>query len=428
MNKITKLSLSILITLSLLTGFATVNAIQADPAELEIEAIELRDLPNESSEKVLIEVFERDDCVHCQDEKAFLEELLLTREDITVNFRDITTPEDEALWIEIAELEGLTKSTPITLVGNTIIQGFDTSETTGKRLLDLIDQSIGKETLTAEQYIAQGGSGNVESVAGGTCDEDSLECIVEDDSLVFDLPLLGPTNLKEYSLPTLSVILGFIDGFNPCAMWVLVTFLIVLVQAGSRKKMWQIAGLFIIAEAIMYYLILNVWMTTWNFVKLDHIVTPIIGVVAIGGAIFFLYEWYTSDGTCKVTNGKQKSKVSKRISNLVKAELTIATVLGILALAFSVNIIEFACSIGIPQTFTKILDLNVLDTVTEQFYMFLYILFYMVDDVIVFGIAFYSFEKIGLTTKYAKFSNLIGGILMLILGLILIIDPSILVF
>jgi hypothetical protein len=74
---------------------------------------------------------------------------------------------------------------------------------------------------------------------------------------------------------------------------VLVTFLLVLLQIGDRSRMWTIAGLFIVAEAIMYYLILNVWFTTFDFIGLDRIVTPIVGLLAIGGGIFFLYEWKT---------------------------------------------------------------------------------------------------------------------------------------
>ena len=315
-----------------------------------------------------------------------------------------------------------------TLVGNVIIQGFDSSETTGKRIVEIIDKSKGKETLNFEEYIKAGGSGKVESVTDGICDEESGICEIQEEPLLVTLPFWGVVNLKQYSLPTLSLVLGFVDGFNPCAMWVLVTFLIVLVEVGSKKRMWQIAGLFILAEAIMYYLILNVWFTAWDFVGLDNIVTPIIGAIAIGGGIFFLYEWKKSEGTCKVTNIGQKQKIHRKIHSLVNAELTILTILGIIALAFSVNVIEFACSVGIPQAFTKILDINALDWLTRQFYMALYVLMYMVDDIIVFGIALYSIEKIGLTTKYSKWSNLIGGILMLILGIILIFKPDLLIF
>jgi uncharacterized protein (UPF0333 family) len=382
----------------------------------------------DSANKVPVEVFERLDCQHCRDEKEFFVELNLKRDDFQVRFHDIGESEHYEHWRQIADLENLPKVTPITLVGNVIIQGFDSADTTGQRIEELIDKSIGKDTLNFEEFVAAGGSGKVESIANGTCDAEEGVCGIEEEQMLVTLPIFGVVNLKQFSLPALSLILGFVDGFNPCAMWVLVTFLIVLVEVGSKRRMWQIAGLFILAEAIMYYLILNVWFTAWDFVGLDHIVTPIVGLVAIGGGIFFLHEWKTSDGTCKITNAQQKSKTHHKIRGLVNAELTILTILGIIGLAFSVNVIEFACSIGIPQAFTKILDINALSWIVRQFYMALYILMYMVDDVFVFGIAIYSFEKIGLTSKYSRWSHLLGGILMLILGAILVFKPDLLAF
>ena len=378
---------------------------------------------------VIIEVFERPDCSHCQAEKAFLNALLERRSDVVVNFFDITDPVQKERWIKVTELEKLPKVTPVTLIGETVVQGFADEQTTGKYLEDLVDSRIGKENLTFDQLIAAGGRGNVKTYDAG-CDADSKTCALGSSAvpLIVKAPFIGAINVSAFSLPALASVLGFIDGFNPCAMWVLVTFLILLAQAGSRRRMWQMAGLFVIAESIMYYLILNVWFTAWDFVGLDYIVTPIIGLVAIGGGVFFLYEGWKSDGTCKVTDLETRAKTMTKIKNLITQPFTFFSVLGIIALALSVNIIEFACSIGIPQTFTKILDLNNLGFLSRQGLMALYIIFYMIDDFIVFGIALYSFEKIGLTTKYSKWSNLVGGVLMLILGLILIFKRSWLVF
>ena len=107
---------------------------------------------------------------------------------------------------------------------------------------------------------------------------------------------------------------------------------------------------------------------------------------------------------------------------------TFASAIAIIGLALSVNIIEFACSVGIPQTFTKILDLNNLSNLVRQGYMFIYILMYMVDDFLVFGLALWSTEYIHMTHKYSRICNVIGGTLMIILGGILIFAPGILVF
>lgn len=413
-NMFKKLSIGLLATIWLAVGSLSFAQAQAQTAQ--------------PTEKVLIEMFSREDCTHCKDQKAFLNELAGRRSDFVVVYDDLSEEANKQLWIKVAELEKMPKVTPITLIGETVIQGFDKPETTGKIIEDLIDKNIGKPNIGFQKFVEMGGSGKVKKVANGTCEEGSSECTVVDEPLLVSIPFVGSVDVSKYSLPVLSFVLGFVDGFNPCAMWVLVTFLLVLLQMGDRKKMWQIAGLFILAETVMYYMILNVWAGVWDFVGLDNIVTPIVGAVAIGGGLFFLYEWKTSDGTCKIIDIKKRQKTKSKIQKLAMAEMTILTVLGVIGLALSVNIIEFACSIGIPQAFTKILNLNSLDFWTYQLQMAIYILAYMVDDFVVFGIALYSIEKIGITTKYSKLCNLVGGILMMILGFILIFHPSWLVF
>ena len=192
--------------------------------------------------------------------------------------------------------------------------------------------------------------------------------------------------------------------------------------------MMLFAGTFILAEAVMYTLILTVWFKTWDFVQMDSIVTPIVGLVAIGGGLFFLYEYRKKELACQVINLKQRSQIKKRIEELAINKFTIVTFLGVLGLAFSVNIIEFACSIGIPQSFTKILELNHLSLLQSAWYIFVYIFFYMLDDFVVFGIALYGAEKLTLTAKYTRYSNLVGGIIMIVLGILLLFRPSLLLF
>jgi cytochrome c biogenesis protein CcdA/glutaredoxin len=380
--------------------------------------------------KTPVNLFVRTDCIHCHEEEEFFEELTKERNDFEVFYHNIDEQVHRDHFNQLAELEGISKSTPVILVGNTIIQGFISGDTTGVRIVELLDASKGKDTLDFEEFIAAGGSGgSVETVEGGVCEDTGDVCAIPTSKMLVKIPLIGVVDLAPYSLPTMSIILGFIDGFNPCAMWVLVTFLLVLVQIGDRRKMWEIAGLFIFAEAIMYYLILTLWFTTWDFVGMDKYVTPIIGLVAIGGGIFFLYEGITSDGTCKVTNAGQRAKISQQIKDLAHKPMTWAVAAGVIGLALSVNVIEFACSIGIPQAFTKVIELNNLGWFESQGLIGLYILFYMVDDVIVFGIALWGIQHFAaVTQKYSKYCNLLGGVLMVILGLLLILAPNLLRF
>lgn len=389
------------------------------PADTSVMAAE------EAPAKVLIELFERQDCAHCQAERSYLEKLSGERDDIEVRHIDINTEEGKKLFDEFTANQKLSKATPITVIGGTVLQGFDSERTTGKRIESLVEGNKGKPAVGVDG-ILRGQAGEVEATGAAVCDSETGICTMpRAEPLLVTIPFTDKTiDAAEYSLPVLASVLGLIDGFNPCAMWVLVTFLIVLVQMGSRSRMWTVAGLFILAEAIMYYLILNVWFTTWDFVGLDRVVTPIVGLLAVGGGIFFLYEWYHSDGTCQVTDMEGRAKISGRIKKLASEPFTWLTALGVIALAFSVNIIEFACSIGIPQAFTKIIELNDLGFLQTQGLMALYILFYMVDDFLVFGLALWGFEKLHLTQTYSKWSNLIGGLLMLILGYLLIFHPE----
>lgn len=379
-----------------------------------------------SASQVNIFVFERDDCKHCED----LAEFVVEQDDLEVINIDLYEEGNDELFKQIADKHGLSRVTPTLFIGDTVIQGYADAETTGKLIYQLRDRSGQPVIESVEEYIDFDGLKQVDDYLDSVCDPSGEEPCEVDASLFYDfkIPFIGNVNIEKWSLPAMSLVLGFIDGFNPCAMWVLVTFLIVLMQVGDKKKMLQIAGLFIVAEAIMYYLILNVWLGVWDFVGLDSIVTSIVGFVAIGGGLFFLWEWKTSDGTCKVTNLEQRQKTTSKIKKIANMEMTAVAVVAIIGLALSVNIIEFACSIGIPQAYTKILDLNGLGFWQSQIYTLLYIIMYMVDDLIVFGLAFYAADKMHLTTKYSKICNLIGGVLMLVLGALLLLAPEMLVF
>jgi len=384
-----------------------------------------------TNEIVTVHFFGRDDCRFCLAEKEFINKLSSKRSDFEFVYYNIgEDKEAKSLFDELVESRNLPKVTPVTLVGKDLIQGFDADDTTGNLIIHAIDMAKGEEKMSIDEFIA---SDDIEILgsAGAGCESGGLvPCELEEQKFLFTLPFVGAIDLQTFSLLSLSTILGFVDGFNPCAMWVLVTFLLILLQIGDKKKMWQIAGLFIFAEAVMYFMILNVWYRTWDFVGLDKIVTPMVGLLALGGGIFFLHKYFKNRKslTCDITSIEYQQGIEAKIKKLIHSPLTIVTAIGIIGIAFSVNVIEFACSVGIPQAFTKILELNSLSFIAHQFYIFIYTFFYMLDDFIVFGLALYSFNKLHASYKYANFSALIGGILMLVLGVIMLFAPNVLVF
>ena len=391
---------------------------------------------NSQSKKVKIEYFGRKDCKNCANLEKFLKELSAKRDDFEyVEHKIDKSKEEKAFFDEATSKLKLVKGTPIIYIDGHIIQGFNTADTTGKEIENLIDSGKTKnKILTLKEYVESGQTGNVSS-NGAVCTGDTV-CEVPgltkgaENQVLVNIPIINKTvDLTNYSLLTMSIIFGTIDGFNPCAMWVLVLFLTALIAVGNKVKMFRVAGLFILAEAVMYFFILNAWIYAWDFVGLDKWVTPLVGIVGIIGGIFFIRNYLKKGDTleCEVTDFEQRAKISKKIKDIANKPFTLLTALAIIGLALSVNVIEFACSVGIPQTYTKILQINEVPFWTRQFYTFIYIIGYMVDDIIVFGFALMSINKLQLTTKYSKWVNLFGGILMIILGLIMLIKPSLLI-
>ena len=391
---------------------------------------------NSQSKKVKIEYFGRKDCKNCANLEKFLKELSAKRDDFEyVEHKIDESKEEKVFFDETTSKLKLVKGTPIIYIDGHIIQGFNTADTTGKEIENLINSGKTKDKiLTLKEYVESGQTGNVSS-NGAVCTGDTV-CEVPgltkgaENQVLVNIPIINKTvDLTNYSLLTMSIILGTIDGFNPCAMWVLVLFLTALIAVGNKVKMFRVAGLFILAEAVMYFFILNAWIYAWDFVGLDKWVTPIVGIVGIIGGIFFIRNYLKKGDTleCEVTDFEQRAKISKKIKDIANKPFTLLTALAIIGLALSVNVIEFACSVGIPQTYTKILQINEVPFWTRQFYTFIYIIGYMIDDIIVFGFALMSVNKLQLTTKYSKWVNLFGGILMIILGLIMLIKPSLLI-
>ena len=391
---------------------------------------------NSQSKKVKIEYFGRKDCKNCANLEKFLKELSAKRDDFEyVEHKIDKSREEKAFFDETTSKLKLVKGTPIIYIDGHIIQGFNTADTTGKEIESLINSAKAKDKiLTLKEYLESGQAGNVSS-NGAVCTGDTV-CEVPgltkgaENQVLVNIPIINKTvDLTNYSLFTMSLILGTIDGFNPCAMWVLVLFLTALIAVGNKIKMFRVAGLFIFAEAAMYFFILNAWIYAWDFVGLDKWVTPLVGIIGIAGGIFFIRNYLKKGDTleCEVTDFEQRAKISKKIKDIANKPFTLLTALAIIGLALSVNVIEFACSVGIPQTYTKILQINEVPFWTRQFYTFIYIIGYMVDDIIVFGFALMSINKLQLTTKYSKWVNLFGGILMIILGLIMLIKPSLLI-
>jgi hypothetical protein len=251
----------------------------------------------------------------------------------------------------------------------------------------------------------------------------------EQAGVMVPLPFFGTINALSFSLPVLTVIIGSLDGFNPCAMWTLLFLISLLVNMQDKKRMWILGSAFVFASGLVYFLFLSAWLNVFLFIGMIMWVRFAIGTVALASGGYNLREYMQNkDGTCKVTSSEKRKRIFDRLRAVAHHQQFWMALIGIVLLAFAVNLVELICSAGLPAVYTQVLSLSDLPAWQYYGYLLLYIFFFMLDDLMVFIVSMATLQVTGITSKYSRFSHLIGGILMLILGALLILRPELLMF
>lgn len=400
-----------------------------------------------ADEKVInIHLFYGNGCPHCAAEEEFLSDYLKDRTDVKLYKYEIWyDSHNQELLSKVQKEMGTTNKNgvPFTVIGKKTIVGY-ADGVTDEQIKDAINYYLNndyrdyageitgkvkktevKEDTTKDESKTEDKKENKIEKADDTKDSDQT-----DENVM--VPVLGKINAKKVSLPILAVVLGLVDGFNPCAMWILIFLITMLFNMKDRKKMWILGLTFILTSGIVYLMFMLAWLNLATFISKIAFIRLLIAVVALVVGLINVYKYIDSlkkkDEGCDVVDEKDRKKIMEKIISITHEKKFIIALLGIMVLAASVNIIELMCSIGIPLLFTQILAMNNLSTFSYMIYMFIYIFFFLIDDIVIFVISMVTLKVTGLSTKYTKYSHLIGGIIMLIIGLLLIIKPELLMF
>ncbi|MFH1307004.1 MAG: glutaredoxin [Candidatus Micrarchaeota archaeon] len=354
---------------------------------------------------LIIDFFYSPGCPYCKVQMGFNAQLAAEYPQIKFVYHDVSNPEDGELLDQMYLSHGFDTNpgVPATFINDKYVIGYDNAEGVGAKL---------KEIIKSELNLSPS--------------EPSAPSSIEDMELQF--PFIGKIKPADYSLPLLAIILGLIDGFNPCAMWVLVYLISIVLAMKDKSRLWLLVGSFVLTSGILYFLFMTAWLNAFLFIGYFRPVTILVGLVALGGGILSLKEFIKNpSGTleCKVVGAEERKKTMNSIQSLISAPLTWATIVGIIILAFTVNSIEFVCSAAIPAVFTQVLALSGLSGLEYYFYILLYTLFFMLDDLLIFGLAALAVSS-DIGQKYAGYCHVIGGIIMLALGIMLLFFPNML--
>jgi len=377
--------------------------------------------------------FYGDGCPHCAKERSYLESVAQKYSNFKIyDFEIYHNNENIQILKKVVEtIETDVSGVPFLIIGDRHFVGYAESVTsneiesqiincTDNGCVDLVAKIAGINLIDNSDE-----KSNISTVTN-SIDED-IQNLNEDK--IISIPFIGNIASDKYSLPILTIIMGILDGFNPCAMWTLLFLISLLLGMKDRKRMWILGSAFIIASASVYFIFMSAWLNLILFLGFIVWVRIIIGILALLGGGYNLKEaFFNRDSGCKVTNSEKRQKVFEKMKAVVGQNSFIIALSGIIILAFMVNLVELICSAGLPAIYTQVLALNELSNWQYYLYILIYILFFMIDDLFIFFIAMFTLEMTGITTKYARYSRLFGGVIMLLIGLLLIFKPEWLMF
>lgn len=334
-----------------------------------------------------LHVFFHPDCPHCHDAIEFLR----GHPELDIVLHDVSTAANEALFLMVVRQHGIPEEglgVPLFVRGSRYLIGFESAKTTGRTLLALARDDSVVVRSEAEAETAR-----------------------------IRLPVLGEIDPSGYSLLALTVLMGLSDGFNPCAMWVLVYLISLIGSIQDRRKIWWLVGTFVGASGVLYFLFMTAWLNTFLILGYIRPLTQLIALAAIGLGADHLYELAVTRGVivCAVGDAAQRQRTMTWIRNVVAAPIGLGSLVLVIGLAFTVNAIEFVCSAALPAIYTHILALTDLSTGAYYAYIALYVLFFMLDDLFIFAFAAFAVQRF-IDTRYAAISRGLGGAILLGLG------------
>ena len=342
-------------------------------------------------------------CPHCKKARPLVD--AWERKFSEIKFRRLEVARDSenrALFEKISEnLKIQNPGVPTFALGGSYVTGYE----------------VGQHEELIEKMITEYLAGNPDAVKNASSDT------------TVDVPFLGKLDANLISLPSFTLIIGLLDGINPCAIWVLMFLLTLMVNTKSRKKLIMTGTIFVVASGVVYFLFMTAWLNIFLFMGITETVTIGLGIVAIVMGLINLKEFFFfKKGISLMIPESAKPKLFKKMRGVMGAENAVVGIIGTIALAFFVNLIELGCTIGLPAIYTRVLSISGISPLKQYLYMALYNVYYVVPLAIIVVIFVFTMGKYRFEEKYAKILKVVSGVLMLTLGIILVIKPELLVF
>jgi glutaredoxin len=396
-----------------------------------------------------ITLFTRSGCARCADAKAWIPSLLARFPGFAVATVDIGT--DAA---GRARLEQLVKkngiggvSVPVLHVCNSVVVGFDTATTTGRRIEQFVDRwaidcpppqpappppEHEKDAASGEIMAPDTPTPQPRVDAPSVPVQSSVDRLNMGEQLepeVIDAPALemfnGRLDPRRLGMPLFTLAVGLIDGFNPCAMWVLLLLLSILVNLKDRWRIVAIAGTFVFVSGAAYFAFMAAWLNVFEWIGYVRPVQVCLGLLAIVIGSIHVKDFFAfKQGVSLSIPEAAKPGIYDRMRRIVNADNLPAAVAGAFALAVLVNVVELLCTAGLPAVYTNILSQQGFSAAGRYGYLLLYIVAYMFDDALMVAGVVWTLSRLRLQETGGRWLKLLSGTVICLLGLTMLFKPE----
>lgn len=332
----------------------------------------------------VLRVYVRDACPHCAAAKAYLPQFIQQHPGLQLEYRPVDTdPQAGEELLQLSKASGYwPPGVPTFAYRGQMLVGFSSPDESGPALTALV-------------------SGR--PAAG----------------------LWANLNVANYGLPLFTLAVGLLDGFNPCAMWVLLFLLSLLVHLRDRRRMVWIAGTFVFVSGAIYYAFMAAWLNVFLAVGFSAAVRTGLALLAIGMAGFHLKDFALGlHGPSLSIPAAAKPGLYARMRQVMQQHSLPLALLAVASLAVVVNFIELLCTAGLPAMYTAILTQQGLSPLAHYGYLGLYILGYIADDALMVASAVWALSSQKLDERRGRWLKLLSGLMMLSLGLVMLLRPE----
>jgi glutaredoxin len=335
-----------------------------------------------------------DGCPHCAEAKPFLQSMQDTYDIEVKDYEVWYNQANQALYVKMADQYNVPqegRGVPLIIVGDRYWMGYN--------------EAIGNEI---EQYITEGGVAPVDTT-------NSIE-----------LPLIGRVSLAGQSTFVSTALIAFVDGFNPCSIWVLTMLLTLTLHTGSRKKVLIIGLIFLTVTTAVYGLFITGLFTMFTVVSFVGWIQVVVALVALFFAAVNIKDYFFyKEGLSFTISDKEKPGLFQRMRRLMDASHNFWSLAGAtVVMAAGVSLVEFSCTAGFPVLWTNILVSQQVGAFAFIMLLLLYLLIYQLDEMVIFFAAVYTLKASKMEEKHGRILKLISGVLMLTLAVVMLANPA----